>query len=125
MIDRSASNSVRELENQLKNVLDQLRKVYRDRAALAAYVAAINDAVLSTDPEESDRPDVAYIHTPAGLVSYHIDPADLHLFEHLPRVERDHPMAQWTADLPRTNDVLRALTRSDVAKEPADADPSR
>jgi hypothetical protein len=62
----------------------RMRRVYADRAALAAVLATRYPATLcANDPDEPDR-QVLYIQTPAGQVSYHIDPADEHWFTHLP-----------------------------------------
>lgn len=62
-----------------------LRDLYRERAHLAAHLAALYPSVMvpDADPEAPDWP-VLYVLLPTGQVSWHIAPADLDLFEHVP-----------------------------------------
>lgn len=71
--------------------------VYRERAHLVAHLAARPDypSVLSySDPDEPEWP-VLTVHTPAGQLTWHIAPADLDLFAHVPVVAADDPLARW------------------------------
>ncbi|WP_367139257.1 hypothetical protein [Saccharothrix sp. HUAS TT1] len=71
----------------------QLDEVYRERARLAAVLAALFPAVLCDhDPTFPDRV-MLYIDTPAGQISYHIDRRELDLFDHVPQVDPDSPDA--------------------------------
>lgn len=72
-----------------------LYSLYRERAALVAFLAAVFPAVIaSNDPEEPDWP-VIYITTPAGQMTWHLSPGDLDLFQHVDQVAADDPRAQW------------------------------
>lgn len=59
--------------------------VYRERAHLTAYLAALHPSVmvLDADPEAPGWP-VLYITLPTGQASWHISPDDLDLFHHVP-----------------------------------------
>ena len=59
--------------------------LYRERHHLIAHVAALYPSVmvLNADPAEPDWP-VLYITLPTGQVSWHIAPADMDLFRHVP-----------------------------------------
>lgn len=59
--------------------------IYRERHHLAAHLAAIYPSVmvLNADPAEPDWP-VLYIQLPTGQVSWHVAPADMDLFCHVP-----------------------------------------
>jgi len=59
-------------------------KVYRERAALVAFLAACYPAAIGIDPVEPGWP-VAYVTTPAGQMAWHISQDDLELFPHVPR----------------------------------------
>ncbi len=58
--------------------------VYRERAHLVAYLAAVHPSVLGIDPDEPDWP-VVYVSTEAGQLSWHLAPDDLPLFAHVAR----------------------------------------
>jgi hypothetical protein len=64
--------------------MDEVAAVYRERAHLVAYLAAVHPSALGIDPDEPDRP-VVYIETDAGQLSWHLAPDDLPLFAHVPR----------------------------------------
>lgn len=59
--------------------------VYRERHHLIAHLAAIYPSVMvpGSDPDEPDWP-VLYMTLPSGQVSWHIAPADMDLFGHVP-----------------------------------------
>jgi hypothetical protein len=63
---------------------DQLDDVYRERAHLVAHLAAVYPSVLvyRADPDAPDWP-VIFIRLPAGQVSWHVNPEDLDLFDHV------------------------------------------
>ncbi|GGS98800.1 hypothetical protein GCM10010156_66150 [Planobispora rosea] len=65
---------------------DPLRSVYAERAALIAYLAGQHPAVIVEN--DLSAPDMAliYLDTPAGQLSWHLHPHDLHLFDHVARV---------------------------------------
>jgi hypothetical protein len=96
--------------------VDPFRAVYRDRAHLLPLLAALFPAVMSMDVADQERPDVLYLDTPRGQLSWHIDPADLPLFDGIERVAPTDPRAQWdghTTD--EKNERLRQLA-ADLAK---------
>ncbi len=59
--------------------------LYRERHHLIAHLAASYPSVmvLNADPGEPDWP-VLYLSLPTGQVSWHIAPADMDLFRHVP-----------------------------------------
>lgn len=59
--------------------------IYRERHHVVAHLAAIYPSVmvLNADPDEPDWP-VLFIDLPTGQVSWHINPADMDLFRHVP-----------------------------------------
>lgn len=61
-------------------------EVYSERSRLVAFLAALYPSALGTDPTEPDWP-VVYVDTPAGQLSWHIAPADVRFFAHVPRNE--------------------------------------
>nr|WP_042190895.1 hypothetical protein [Kibdelosporangium sp. MJ126-NF4]CEL19678.1 hypothetical protein [Kibdelosporangium sp. MJ126-NF4]CTQ94522.1 hypothetical protein [Kibdelosporangium sp. MJ126-NF4] len=70
------------------------RELYRERARLVAFLAALYPAVRSSNDPHDDRT-VVYIQTPTGQLSWHIDPADVALLAHAPAVPGDDPRARW------------------------------
>lgn len=71
--------------------------VYRERAALVAHLASMLPAVLvhGADASEPEWP-VCFVRLPTGQVSWHIAPADLDLFDHVPAVHASSPAApKW------------------------------
>lgn len=64
--------------------------VYRERAALVAYFAAIYPSAIvhGADPENPGWP-VIYVDSPKGQLSWHLSGGDLDLFPHVPVVEGD------------------------------------
>nr|WP_157529412.1 hypothetical protein [Kibdelosporangium sp. MJ126-NF4]CEL23360.1 hypothetical protein [Kibdelosporangium sp. MJ126-NF4]CTQ96904.1 hypothetical protein [Kibdelosporangium sp. MJ126-NF4] len=70
------------------------RELYRERARLVAFLAALYPAVRSSNDPHDDRT-VVYIKTPTGQMSWHIDPADVRLFAHVPAVPGDDARARW------------------------------
>lgn len=65
--------------------MDATEAVYRERHHLVAHLAVIYPSVmmLNADPKEPDWP-VLFIDLPTGQVSWHIAPADMDLFRHVP-----------------------------------------
>jgi hypothetical protein len=65
---------------------DALTATYRERAHLAAHLAAGYPSVLveGADAEAPDWP-VLFVKLPTGQVSWHISPDDLGLFGHVRR----------------------------------------
>ena len=63
---------------------DPMGIVYRERHHLIAHLAAAYPSVLvyRADPDAPDWP-VIFIDLPTGQVSWHINPEDLDLFEHV------------------------------------------
>jgi len=120
---RTADLPVPEFGASSKNAdPDQLRMAYRERAQLIAVLAAAYPAVLSTDAAEPDRPDVVYIRTLRGQMSWHLAAADAtEFFPHVPRVAPDHPSARW--DGHTTPDKYARLQRlvSDINSEVSSA----
>ncbi|WP_207944587.1 hypothetical protein [Actinomadura rubrisoli] len=86
--------------------------VYRERAALVAYLATQHPAVLAyTDPDAPDWA-VVYVHTPAGQMSWHIAPEDVDLFAHVAKVTPDDQLAEWDGhDTPTKYERLAHMTR--------------
>ena len=73
----------------------EMTALYRERAHLVAFLAAVYPAVLAAnDPQEPDWP-IVYVTTPRGQLTWHLSPADLNLFKHVPRVDNDDLRAQW------------------------------
>ena len=68
--------------------MDGTEVLYRERHHLIAHLAASYPAVmvLNADAEEPDWP-VLYVSLPTGQVSWHIAPADMDLFRHVPLVD--------------------------------------
>ncbi|WP_160051269.1 hypothetical protein [Nocardiopsis sp. FR26] len=93
--------------------------VYRERARLAAYVAARHPSRLAyNDPDEPDWP-VLYVDTPAGQLTWHLNPADLDLVAHVPIVAPDDPAARWDGHTtPEKYRRLAALTTGLAARTP-------
>lgn len=58
--------------------------VYRERARLSAYLAAVYPSHIS--PSDPDEPDwqVLIVETPTGQMSWHISAEDMDLFDHVP-----------------------------------------
>lgn len=81
---------------------DPFRPLYLERADLLALLAAVLPmlsaqfpAVTSVnDPNYPGWP-VLYLYLPTGQVSWHIAPADAHLFTHVPQVPGDDVRARW------------------------------
>jgi hypothetical protein len=59
--------------------------VYRERAHLVAYLAALHPSALvrGADPAEPDWP-VLFVDLPTGQACWHISPDDMDLFKHVP-----------------------------------------
>lgn len=71
-----------------------VRGLYRERAHLIAALTTRWPSVLA--PAE-DLPGwwIAYVHGPAGQMTWHINPADLDLVDHVDRVPVTDPRAAW------------------------------
>jgi len=72
-----------------------LRSVYRERAHLVAYLAALFPSVISHSGSSGSLWPVVYVATPAGQLSWHMSIEDLDLFGHVPQVPADDPRARW------------------------------
>ncbi|MFE7462274.1 WDGH domain-containing protein [Nocardiopsis terrae] len=95
--------------------------VYRERARLAAYIAARHPSRIAyNDPESPDWP-VLYIDTPASQLTWHLSPDDLDLFAHVPVVAPEHPRARWDGHTtPEKYRRLAALTQALATRTPKD-----
>ncbi|WP_063044970.1 hypothetical protein [Nocardia pseudovaccinii] len=73
-----------------------IRALYRDRAHPIALLTTVYPAVRAyNDPKEPTR-SVLYMATPEGLITYHIDEADLDLFAHVELIQDHHDhRVQW------------------------------
>lgn len=76
---------------------DELNRLYRERAALVAHLAALYPAVMAYNDTEVPTWPVVYIDTPRGQLSWHINPLDLDLFTHVTVVAADDSGAVWDA----------------------------
>lgn len=92
-----------------------MRSIFRERAALVAYLAARHPSVIlpgdpRTDPQGGGWP-IIYVSTPHGQMSWHLNPDDLDLFGHVPRQDwkaGEHP---WDGHSTRLKyERLAALT---------------
>lgn len=73
-----------ERDEQLRTERDG---AYRERAQLLAYLAAAHESHIGyTDPDVPTWP-VLTIEAPTGQMCWHINPADLDLFGHVPQVD--------------------------------------
>ncbi|MFI5736115.1 DUF4326 domain-containing protein [Kribbella sp. NPDC051587] len=98
------------------------RAVYVERAQLVAYMAAGHEAVLSVDSEEPACPDVIYVPTLEGQLSWHLEAVDVERhFDHVPHVSPDDPAAAWDRhDTPeKYRRVARLTARVAQARKPA------
>lgn len=61
-----------------------LDEIYHERAHLVAHLATVYPSVLvhRADPDAPDWP-VLFINLPTGQVSWHVNPEDLDLFQHV------------------------------------------
>lgn len=92
---------------------EQARALYRERAALVAYLAAVHPAAIGTDPAQPDWP-VVYVDTPAGQMSWHISRDDLDLFPHVPAYR---PAPEWDGHTTEQKyDRLRILTHAAASR---------
>lgn len=83
--------------------------VYRERAALVAFLAKMYPAWIAyNDPNEPDWA-VCYVETPEGQLSWHIAGEDMELFDGIDFVRTDpptwdgHDVAEKYARLARLN----------------------
>lgn len=96
-----------------------IRALYRDRAHPVALLTTIYPSVRAyNDPKEPTR-SVLYMRTPEGLITYHIDEADLDLFAHVERID-DHgdPRVQWDN---ASKDVVHQRFQRLITRAVADA----
>ncbi|MFV2198444.1 hypothetical protein [Nocardiopsis sp. LOL_012] len=86
--------------------------LYRERAHLAAYLAARHPSRTAYNDPQSPGWPVLYVNTPAGQLTWHLAQDDLDLFSHVPVVAPDDPAAQWdghtTGEKYRRLDALTA-----------------
>lgn len=99
---------------------EQQAQLYRERAHLIAHLAAVYPAVIGTDPGVPGWP-VVYIGLAEGQVSWHVSPADMDLFAHVPR----GPDARWDGHsvAEKYARLDRATTRRSVRGFPYDPAP--
>ncbi|MFD7161259.1 DUF4326 domain-containing protein [Kribbella sp. NPDC059898] len=72
------------------------RAVYAERAQLVALVSACFWAARAVDPGEPMCPDVIYLETPQGQLSWHLAAVDVErFFRHVELVDEGHERAQW------------------------------
>jgi hypothetical protein len=76
------SGAYRDLGLLVAELEGRERVVYRERAHLVAFLAALYPSVMGQDPDEHGRFPV-YIELGNGQVSWHIDPKDRDLFAHV------------------------------------------
>lgn len=98
---------VKALTTELREVARERDTAYADRARLVALDTAIYPTTSNTDPAWPDWR-VVYLNTPAGQLSWHIHPQDLHLFDHVPY----DPDTVWDGHTtPEKNERIADLTR--------------
>jgi hypothetical protein len=109
-------------EQTIDTLRAKLDEIYSERAELTAYVAAAVSArhrassvLCRNDPKWPDLT-VLYVNSPVGQLSWHIVPADLWMFEHVPTVEPGSTtalaLATWDKhDTAEKRRRLRELTR--------------
>lgn len=74
---------------------DTDRALYRERAHLVAFLAACYPSLIAyNDPDEPNWP-VVYVDSPAGQLSWHINPDDLDLFRHVTCNTVHYLRGQW------------------------------
>lgn len=74
------------LELQLATAQQELANVYRERAHLLAFLAAITPSVIGeTDPHTPGWPVLTLDGGEQGQMSWHIAPDDVELFAHVPK----------------------------------------
>lgn len=71
------------------------RELYRERAHLLGLIAAHYPAVLVETAPDLPAYALLLVDTPHGQITRHINPRDLDLMAHVPRVDTDDPRAQW------------------------------
>jgi hypothetical protein len=72
------------------------RAVYAERAQLVAFVAACFRAGRAIDPGEPMCPDVVYVETPQGQLSWHLAAVDVaRFFGHVDLVDGNHEPGRW------------------------------
>lgn len=92
-------------ERALKEALARENHVYRERAHLIALLAALyprGTSIGCTDPNEPEWP-VVTVCIPEGQLTWHVDPRDVDLFQHVP-----HADAKW--DGHDTEEKYRRIT---------------
>lgn len=71
---------------------------YQERSELIAFPVALFGGVLSYNDPQSPQWPVLYVESPEGQLSWHIDPHDLHGFQHVPVVQ-DYPWDKHSTEL--------------------------
>lgn len=80
------------LEMLLATAQQELRNVYRERAHLVAYLAAVHpSSIAHSDPTTPDWP-VVTVETEHGQMSWHIAPDDVDLFD---PIDPETPAFPW------------------------------
>lgn len=88
--------------------------LYRERAHLVAHLAAVYPSRIGVDPAEPDWP-VVYVETEAGQLSWHIAPADLSLFSHVPRGDVDWDGHSTALKYQRLDNLTRTIAARGAA----------
>ncbi|MEV2277842.1 hypothetical protein AB0I72_19880 [Nocardiopsis sp. NPDC049922] len=87
--------------------------VYRERAALVAYLAALYPAVIVPDGDPATPGwSLIYVDTPQGQMSWHLSSDDLDLFAHVPTVDEG---PTWDGHSTEKYRRLAALTTDQAA----------
>lgn len=82
--------------------------LYRERAGLAAYLAAEYPSEWCEDPENGEDWKILYVHTPAGQMSWHIASIDWDLFPH---VSKSNHTAEFLWDGHTTDEKYQRLEK--------------
>ncbi|MFE2539022.1 hypothetical protein [Actinacidiphila glaucinigra] len=91
--------------------------IYTERAHLLAVLVALFGGVLSYADRSNPGWPVLYIESPAGQLSWHINPEDVWLFDQVPVIE-DYPWDRHTtvAKYRRVREVIGQLPKLTYAK---------
>lgn len=94
----------------MTDIADTMAALYRERAHLVAYLAAVYPSVLAVggDPVWPDYT-VVYVTSPQGQLSWHIHKSDLDLFRHVPAGPAEWDGHDTDEKYRRLDAVTRAL----------------
>jgi len=76
--------------------MTDLDVAYHDRAEILALEATSHPSAI-TPALDVDEPGwwIVYMYIGGRQVSWHISPADIHLFDHVQKLDLDAPFVQW------------------------------